>query len=110
MPKFSTHVALMDPEYKPANFGPGDEVPEWAIEQVGAHVLEPEEIADDDKSGESGASAESGAQDQEQGNESGADDESDDDADDEGDTPPPADEQPDFTAPAPARRGRSRKQ
>ena len=108
MPKFSTHVALMDPEYKPANFAPGDEVPEWAIDQVGAHVLEPEEPADAD---ESDASDDSGSQDQDQvddsSGDSGAGDES--DADGEDDTPPPADEQPDFTAPAPARRGRARK-
>ena len=98
MPKFSTHVALMDPSYQPANFGPGDEVPEWAINQVGAHVLEPEDEADADESGSAGD-----ADDQDQGSEG------DDETDGEDDTPPPADEQPDFTAPAPARRGRSRK-
>ena len=92
----------MDPEYKPANFNPGDEVPGWALDQVGAHVLEPEEIAETDESGESETADEPEGQDQ--GEEDG------DDAEGEDDTPPPADEQPDFTAPAPARRGRSRKQ
>lgn len=99
MAKFSTHVALMSPEYQAVSFGPGDEVPEWAVDQVGAHVLEPEETSESDESDDSN---ESGEQDQES---------ADDEADDEDDNPPPADdEQPDFTAPAPARRGRSRKQ
>lgn len=104
MPKFSTHVALMNPEYQPANFAPGDEVPEWALDQVGDHVLEPEETADAD---DSDASDDPDSQDQEQGNNSGADEEADDDGEDP--NPPAADDQPDFTAPAPARRGRSRK-
>jgi len=108
MPKFSTHVALMDPEYKPANFAPGDEVPEWAIEQVGAHVLEREEVTESDDAGEAGKAGESETADEADGQT--ADDEDGDDADGEDDTPPPADEQPDFTAPAPARRGRARKQ
>ena len=96
----------MDPEYKPANFAPGDEVPEWALDQVGDHVLEPEETADAD---EPDTSDDPGSQEQadDSSGDSGAGDES--DADDEDDTPPPADEQPDFTAPAPARRGRARK-
>lgn len=100
MPKFSVQVALMGPEYRPVSFGPGDDVPDWALDLVGAHVLEPEDIDDD------------GANDESQGEDRG--DDGDNDADEDGDgeesTPPPADDQPDFTAPAPARRGRSRKQ
>lgn len=102
MAKFSTHVALMSPEYQAVSFGPGDDVPEWAVDQVGAHVLEPEEASEPDESGEASTADEPEGQDQ--GEEDG------DDADGEDDTPPPADDQPDFTAPAPARRGRSRKQ
>lgn len=101
----------MSPEYQAANFAPGDEVPEWAIDQVGAHVLEPEEKADSD---EPDASDDSGSQDQDPGNDpgkdSGSDDEAGDDGDDENPNPAAADDQPDFTAPAPARRGRTRKQ
>ena len=111
MPKFSTHVALMNPEYQPANFGPGDEVPEWALEHVGQHVLVPEEPNESDDSDESGTSDESGSQDQGEGigdNDPG--DEDDADGDGEDTNPPAADDQPDFTAPAPARRNsRSRK-
>lgn len=95
MPKFSKHVALMSPEYQAANFAPGDEVPAWALDQVGDHVLEAEEPADSE---DADGSEESEASDQDQGNDSGEDE-----------TPPPADDQPDFTAPAPARRGRTRK-
>jgi hypothetical protein len=87
----------MDPSYQPANFKPGDEVPEWAIDQVGDHVLEPEEPNGADDSEESDES------DQGQGDDSGEN------ADGEDDVPPPAEDQPDFTAPAPARRGRARK-
>lgn len=110
MPKFSTHVALMNPEYRPVSFNPGDEVPEWAVDQVGEHVLDPEETTDSD---EVGTSADSDAQDQEQegdsSDDSGADDEADGDSDGD-DSNPPAGDQPDFTAPAPARRGsRTRK-
>jgi hypothetical protein len=95
VPKFSVHVALMSPEYKPASFAPGDEVPEWAIGQVGDHVLEPEDAAESD-----------GADDQDDAPDPDADGDTDgDDAD-----APPADDQPDFTAAAPARRGRARKQ
>ena len=100
MPKFSKHVALMSPEYQPANFAPGDEVPEWALDQVGGHVLEPEEPTDSD---DADGSEESDEPDEEQGDDSGNDEDGEDEA------PPPADDQPDFTAPAPARRGRTRK-
>lgn len=103
VPKFSTHVALMNPEYQPANFAPGDEVPAWALDQVGEHVLAPEEPTESDDSGtsdESGADGQDGADGA--GEEGPGDDE---DADGEDSTPPAADDQPDFTAPAPARRG-----
>ena len=110
MPKFSTHVALMNPEYQPANFAPGDEVPEWALDQVGEHVLVPEELAEAADSEESDSSDESGAEGQ--GEDAGDEAPGNDDADDGGDdsSSPAADDQPDFTAPAPARRNsRSRK-
>jgi hypothetical protein len=90
----------MDPSYQPANFKPGDEVPEWAIDQVGDHVLEPEDSIDSD---DVDGSEEPDESDQDQGEDSGEN------ADGEDDVPPPADDQPDFTAPAPARRGRARK-
>ena len=111
MPKFSTNVALMDPEYKPANFGPGDDVPEWALDQVGAHVLEAEEASDSDESDDKADESEDQGEGQGNADESGhdGDSEADDDSDGE-DSAPPTDEQPDFTAPAPVRRGRSRRQ
>lgn len=84
MPKFSVHVVLMGPDFRPASFGPGDEVPEWAT--VGEHVL-----AADDAAPES-APVESEP-------ESGDDPEPD----------PVPDEAPDFTAPPPRRNTRSRK-
>ena len=111
MPKFSTHVALMNPEYQPANFAPGDEVPEWALDQVGEHVLVPEERTESDDSDAAGGTDDSDSQSQDEGaggDSPGGDEEADGDGEDS--TPPPADDQPDFTAPAPARRGtRSRK-
>jgi len=100
----------MNPEYRPVSFNPGDKVPEWAVEQVGEHVLEPEETADSD---EADSSADSGSQDEEpdgdSSGDSGADDGADGDSDGDDSSPPAADEQPDFTAPAAARRGRTRK-
>jgi hypothetical protein len=106
MPKFSTHVALMNPEYQPANFAPGDEVPDWAIGQVGAHVLEPEAAeTGPDESGED-ADKDPGLTDDEESKDS--DDGDDDSGEESADSA--ADDQPDFTAPAPARRNaRSRK-
>jgi hypothetical protein len=101
----------MSPEYQPANFAPGDEVPEWALDQVGEHVLVPEAHTESDDSDESGTSDESGSQSQGDGagDEDPADDE-DAEGDGEDSNPPAADDQPDFTAPAPARRNsRSRK-
>lgn len=81
MPKFSAHVVMMGPDYRPVSFAPGDEVPEWA--EVGEHVIaadtpepEPAEV--------------------------------DSDMDDGPDPEPAPDEAPDFTVPAP-RRTRSRK-
>lgn len=96
MPKFSTHVALMSPDFHAVGFGPGDEVPEWALSQVGAHVLEPEGDADAEP-------------DTEEDSESGEAPD-DNEADDEGEESTPASDVPDFTAPTPARRGRPRKQ
>lgn len=53
--KFSTHVALSD-GLGVYTFGPGDDVPSWAADKVGEHVLEstgktapePEEDVEDD--------------------------------------------------------------
>lgn len=104
MPKFSKHVALMSPEYQAANFAPGDEVPEWALDQVGAHVLEPETSEESDEADDSGDEDEASGSEPDSGDDSGQDD-----GGGTGKDPDPADEQPDFTAPAP-RRGRSRTQ
>lgn len=83
LPKFSAHVVMMGPDYRPVSFAPGDEVPEWAT--VGEHV-----IAADEPDSEPA--------------------EVDSDVDDDPDLNPEAvpDDAPDFTAPAP-RRSRSRK-
>ena len=107
MPKFSTHVALMSPEYQAMSFGPGDEVPEWAVGQVGAHVLEPEDPADTDESDGEDESDEK-SEDQDSGHSEESDGEDSDDG--EGDSESSDDNAPDFTKPAPARRGRARKQ
>ncbi|QDG90708.1 hypothetical protein [Pseudarthrobacter sp. NIBRBAC000502770] len=108
MPKFAAHTFVHD-GLTSHSFAPGDEVPEWALEQVGDHVLVPEEKAESE---DPGTPADSGAQDQDPGtgDENDPDGDKDDDSDGEDSTPPPADDQPDFTAPAPARRGRTRKQ
>ena len=106
MPKFAAHTFVHD-GLTSHSFDPGDEVPDWALDQVGDHVLVPEEKA---KPEESDAPADSGTQDEDPGGDSDSDSDAEDDVDGEEDTPPPADDQPDFTAPAPARRGRSRKQ
>lgn len=103
MPKFAAHTFVHD-GLTSHSFAPGDEVPEWALEQVGDHVLVPEEKSDSE---DPGTPADSGAQDQDP--DEGEDGDADDDSEYEDSTPPPADDQPDFTAPAPARRGRSRK-
>lgn len=42
MPKFSVHVALSSPDFRAVTFAPGDEVPEWAVGQVGEHCLMPD--------------------------------------------------------------------
>ena len=102
----------MSPEYQPANFAPGDEVPEWAIDMVGAHVLEPEAAdTESDGSDESNESDQDADKDPGSANdeESKDPDDGEDDSDDES-ADSAADDQPDFTAPAPARRNsRSRK-
>ena len=120
MPKFSTHVALMTPEYQPANFAPGDEVPEWALDQVDQHVLEPEATdasdGDADFTGTPAPPNEEGTPDDSDQENVPADSNQDKAPDDSQDgsgvaaEATDADEVPDFTAPAPARRGRPRKQ
>jgi hypothetical protein len=96
----------MNPEYQPANFAPGDEVPEWAIAQVGAHVLEPEAADTESDESDEDADNDPGSANDEESKDS--DDGGDDSGDESADTA--ADDQPDFTAPAPARRNsRARK-
>lgn len=102
MATFAAHV-IVHGETGSVQFAPGDEVPEWAVDQVGAHVLEPEETPADEQD-ESDESDEHDGQDQDEDGDGEGDSEGEDD------TPPPADDLPDFTAPTPARRGRSRKQ
>lgn len=92
MAVFATHVVLMR-DFQAVAFAPGDELPEWAEDLVGAHCLEPEADAD-------GAEGE-GAEDPEPEADEG-------DAEVEEPTPAPADA-PDFTAPAPRRNSRTRK-
>lgn len=82
------------------NFAPGDELPEWAEDLVGAHCLEPE--------------AEIAAEPHDDSTDAGGDSDPEPDADEEeagGEEPVPAPaDAPDFTAPAPARRNsRSRR-
>lgn len=48
MPKFSVHVALSSPDFRAVSFAPGDEVPEWAVDQVGDHCLMSEEAPEPD--------------------------------------------------------------
>lgn len=92
----------MNPEYQPANFAPGDEVPEWAIDQVGAHVLEPED--EDGSDHDADQDPGSGNDEESKDSDDGQDDSGYEEADSAGN------DQPDFTAPAPARRNtRSRK-
>lgn len=93
MAVFATHVVLMR-DFQAVAFAPGDELPEWAEDLVGAHCLEPEAAEADGAEGE-------GAEEPEPEADEG-------DAEGEEPTPAPADA-PDFTAPAPRRNTRSRK-
>lgn len=105
MPKFSCHVVIRR-DLDIVGFAPGDEVPSWAIGNVGAHVLtgdtpnaapdSTELTADDSPSVQDEASA---------NEETEADPQA-----EEGDAAESADAVPDFTQPAPAKRGRPRKQ
>lgn len=82
MSTFAVHTVVHRDGF-PVFFTPGDELPEWAEGVVGDHVL----TADSKPAPK--------------------DDETDDEADEDS---TPASDVPDFTAPAPARRGRPRKQ
>lgn len=100
MTKFAAHTMVHD-GLTSHSFAPGDELPEWAEGLVGEHVLERQDPADSE---DAEGSDESDASDQDQGDDSGED------ADGESKDQDPADDQPDFTAPAPARRrGRTQK-
>jgi hypothetical protein len=85
----------MNDEYQPVSFAPGDVVPVWALNQVGDHVLEPEDGAKPDGDAADADDAEDPA------------DHADTDAD--GVEAQASDDQPDFTAPAPRRNSRARK-
>lgn len=39
MSVFSTNVALMGPDFRVCSFSPGDTVPDWAVGLVGDHCL-----------------------------------------------------------------------
>ena len=86
MPKFITAVQVNTGDGSHVGFLPGDTVPEWAVGKVGSHVHDgvatPEADVEDPVV-----------------------------EDVEGDAPatPEADVAPDFTKPAPAKRGRPRK-
>ena len=102
MAVFATHVVLMR-DFQAVAFAPGDELPEWAEDLVGAHCLEPEaEIESDSDDVESEAD---GDADPDPDPESNPDEEM-----SEGEEPTAApSDVPDFTAPAPRRNSRPRK-
>lgn len=105
MPKFSCHVVIRR-DLDIFEFAPGDEVPSWAIGNVGAHVLTDDTPIDAPDSTES--TADDSPSDQ---NEAPTNEETEADPQaEEGDSAEPADAVPDFTQPAPAKRGRPRKQ
>ncbi|KUM34541.1 hypothetical protein [Arthrobacter sp. EpRS71] len=112
MAKFAVYTVVHE-GFTAHNFKPGDDVPEWAIDLVGDHVLEPE--AHDSSASETDFTGAPEAPADDEGKSDG--DSADADADASGDDSDAADEAqdapdeaPDFTAPAPARRGRPRKQ
>lgn len=80
MATFNTQVALLDGSGKLHQFKSGDEVPEWATDRVGDHVLQGEKSADDEQQ----ADAEEEAPQE--------------------DTETAPDETPDFTKPAPKKK------
>ncbi|MFF1382775.1 hypothetical protein ACFVWT_04335 [Arthrobacter sp. NPDC058288] len=103
MAVFATHVVLMR-DFQAVAFAPGDELPEWAEGKVGDHCLVPEpEASDADGSGTQDAAED----------EDPAEDQTDSETDEpesEDEPQAPAADVPDFTAPAPVRRGsRTRK-
>ena len=105
MPKFSCHVVIRR-DLDIFEFAPGDEIPSWAIGNVGAHVLADDTSEAVPDSTESTAGNSPSDQD-----EASADEEMEADTQaEEGDAAEPADAVPDFTQPAPAKRGRPRKQ
>lgn len=115
MAKFAVYTVVHE-GFTAHSFKPGDDVPEWAIDLVGDHVLEPEapdavDVPDFIGTPETPAD-DAGTDD----GDSDGDDPENATADASGDVTGAADEAsdavdvPDFTAPAPARRGRPRKQ
>lgn len=86
--KFSTQVALSD-GLGVYSFGPGDEVPEWAANKVGEHVLESagDPVPEDDDEPETVEEIV---------------------AEEQGSPAPVSTDGPDFTKPAPIKRGPGR--
>jgi hypothetical protein len=100
MAVFATHVVLMR-DFQGVAFAPGDELPEWAEDLVGAHCLEPEtESASDSVDDEEESDTDPDPESEPEGDESEASGE---------EATAPAGDAPDFTAPAPRRNSRSRK-
>lgn len=97
MPKFTANVHVHG-ENGPVFFEEGDELPDWAVGLVGAHVLESEPEADSDEEADKGDPKKV------------ADEEPETDPEEDPEDEPEAAkaDAPDFTAAAP-RRGRARK-
>lgn len=119
MPKFTCHVVLKR-GLESIEFAPGDELPSWAVGLVGTHALNAEEAAPDADPSEPDADpldedanpdAGSGANpDNSETDGDAADTDSGDVTAEAGSELATADSAPDFTKPAPAKRGRPRKQ
>lgn len=48
MPKFNAYVSVYKDHAEHVEFAPGDEVPDWALDKVGDHVIEGNEQKDND--------------------------------------------------------------
>lgn len=48
MPKFNAYVSVYKDPAEHVEFAPGDEVPDWALDKVGDHVLEGNGVEEDD--------------------------------------------------------------
>ncbi|MFS0718861.1 hypothetical protein ABC337_05010 [Arthrobacter sp. 1P04PC] len=93
-----THVSIWGEAGELVVLAPGDELPDWAVSRVGEHCLVPGAEPEGEAEGE-----ESEADPAEASTEDGGS------AEDDAAESEASDEQPNFTAPAPARRGRPRK-